>query len=333
MALASWNGRRFVEEQLRSIARQTRVPDELVVSDDASTDGTPELVERVCSEQGLPLRLLRGTTRCGVAGTFERAVSATNGDVVVLCDQDDVWAPNKLALTQREFDRRPSLGGVFSDGRIIDEQGRPTGRTLWMAFGFGAGERRRTARGGIRGVLLRKNVVTGATLAFAGHLRDLVLPIGRSGLHDRWIALLVAAAADLEPMPQRLIDYRIHPHNVEGLGVRTSAAAIAQRGTGRQFLELEHFEAVLRRLRERMPEGARTIPLLEEKVRHLRVRCDLPRGSPRRAIRIAAALPAYARFSSGWRSPLLDLVAPTRASASGPAQHTPEGTSDDARVD
>ncbi|HVE94420.1 MAG TPA: glycosyltransferase [Acidimicrobiales bacterium] len=313
VALASWNGAAFVEQQLTSIARQTRRPDDLVVSDDASSDATPEIVERVSAETQLPLRLLRGTARAGVVANFERAISAVDADVIVLCDQDDAWHEGKLARIEQAFAGRPNLGGVFSDGRIVDQAGRSSGATLWGEFGFGAKQRQRAARVGMTEVLLRKNVVTGATLAFAGPLRDLILPLGRAGLHDVWIALLVAATAGLEPLPDKLIDYRIHSSNAEGLGVRDPAAAVSQRATARKSMELQQFESILQRLEERAPERASNIRLLEAKVEHLRFRCELPTSALQRAARIGTALPSYARFSSGWRSPLLDLVAPARS--------------------
>lgn len=313
VALASWNGAAFVEQQLTSIARQTRRPDDLVVSDDASTDGTPEIVERVGAETQLPLRLLRGTSRGGIVANFETAISAVDADVIVLCDQDDAWHEGKLARIEQAFAERPTLGGVFSDGRIIDEAGRPSGATLWREFGFGLKERQRADRVGLTEVLLRRNVVTGATLAFAAPLRDLVLPLGRSGLHDVWIALLVAATAGLEPLPDKLIDYRIHSSNAEGLGVRDPVGAVSQRSTSRKWSELRQFESMLQRLEERAAERTGNIRLVEAKVEHLRFRCELPASALRRAARIGMALPSYARFSSGWRSPLLDLVAPARA--------------------
>lgn len=332
VALATWNGAAYLESQLRSIASQTRPPDQVVLSDDASTDGTIELAQRVWANTKPVLEILQVPTRTGVVANFERAISATNGDIVVLSDQDDVWNSNKLAVIARSFERRPGLGGVFSDGWIVDAQGRRSGTTLWQAFGFGRREQRRAARSGITEVLLQKNVVTGATLAFAGRLRELVLPIGRSGLHDAWIAMLVAAAAGLEPLPYQLIEYRIHPTNVEGLGVRGVSAAIRQRARGSQWRELAQFEAMLQRLRTQAPGGGITLAHFEEKANHLRRRCGLPEGGGARALNIIAALPSYARYSSTWRSPLLDLIAPTAASATAGTEDTAEGASDDSHV-
>jgi len=312
VALASWNGAAFIEAQLQSLATQSRPPDELVVSDDASTDVTADLVERVCQREGLPLRLLKSPARGGVVANFERAIAAADADIIVLSDQDDVWRGDKLAVIERAFVDRPDVGGVFSDGRLIDATGRPSGRTLWDTFGYRRGEQRRAGRGAITEVLLRRNLVTGATLAFRGNCRDLLLPLARTGWHDAWIALLVSVTTGLIGIPEALVDYRIHDRNAAGLGVRDARQAIAQRAGDGQHRELEYFEGMLERLRGWAPNETHNIALLEQKVRFLRLRCDLPHNTVGRALRISRALPAYARYSSGWRSPVLDLVAPAR---------------------
>jgi glycosyltransferase involved in cell wall biosynthesis len=288
VAIATFNGARFVEQQLASIAAQTRAADQVVVADDGSSDDTLAIVE----QSGLPLTVLRGEGGLGATANFERAIRAVDADVIVLSDQDDVWRADKLSAIDDAF--RAGATGVFSDGRIVDVAGRPTGTTLWQSFGYDGGR-------DLLPVLLKKNVVTGATLAFASSARDRVLPIGRDGWHDAWIALLLAATGDLIPIAETLIDYRVHDSNAEGLGTRDVAGAVAQRSEGRKARELRQFEALAQRV-----DGQ----VLDAKVAHLRHRCTLPAGRVRRAARIGRLLPEYARFSSSWKSPLLDLVAP-----------------------
>jgi glycosyltransferase involved in cell wall biosynthesis len=288
VAMATWNGARFVEAQLASIAAQTRLPDQVVVADDGSSDETIALVER----SGLPVDVLTGDGRLGVTANFERAIRAVQADVIVLADQDDVWRADKLAVLEDAF--RAGANGVFSDGRVVDRDGQPTGRTLWQSFGY-------DGSADLLSILLKKNVVTGATLAFTSAMRDLVLPIGHDGWHDSWIALLIAATGSLVAIPDTLIDYRVHGDNAEGLGTRSASAAIAQRAEGRKQRELRQFEALADRLHN---------DVLDEKVEHLRHRLSLPDNSVRRALRIGQLLPEYARYSASWKSPLLDLVAP-----------------------
>lgn len=316
VVLAAFNGERFIEEQLRSIATQTRRPDEIVVADDASTDATVDIVERVCAQEHLRLRLHRGSDRLGVVANFERAISSATGDVIALCDQDDRWCPDKLAQIEAAFASSPAPTGVFSNGWIVDQEGRRTGRTLWDAFGFDKTERRARGDDHLLQPLLRRNVATGATLAFVTSTRDLLLPIDPRGLHDVWIAVLLAATGGLRALPELLVDYRLHDANAVGLGERAPSRAVRARRSGGQVDELKQYEALVTRLRDRSPQHGANIELVAQKVAHLRLRCGLPRSPFRRALRIGSSLPAYARYSSGWRSPILDLVAPTRRDGS-----------------
>ena len=226
VALATFNGERFVEEQLRSIAAQSRRPDEVIVADDASRDATVGIVERVCAEEELPLRLLRGQTQLGVVANFERAITVSEGDVIALCDQDDRWYPQKLAVIEAAFLSAPAPSGVFSDGWIIDDGGRRTGSRLWDEFAFDGAGADFQDQVALLPTLLRRNVVTGATVAFSAASRDLLLPMDPGGLHDVWIAVLLAATGGLRAIPAPLLDYRLHDANVVGLGEQAPRGAV-----------------------------------------------------------------------------------------------------------
>jgi glycosyltransferase involved in cell wall biosynthesis len=177
IALASYNGERYVNEQLESIARQTRLPDELIVSDDASTDATPDIVLDFARRAPFPVRFLQNRERLGSTRNFEAAIRACNGDIIFLCDQDDVWYPNKISLVEEHFINDPSAGAVFTDANVVDENLRQFGHRLWKTFRFSSREQVRVATGDALGVLLKHPVVTGATMAFRSKYRALVLPI------------------------------------------------------------------------------------------------------------------------------------------------------------
>ena len=98
VALCTCNGARFLSEQLVSLAEQTLRPIELVVCDDASDDGTWQLLEEFQRSAPFPVRLYRNVRRLGIAQNFEQAMLLCEGDVIALCDQDDVWLPEKLML-------------------------------------------------------------------------------------------------------------------------------------------------------------------------------------------------------------------------------------------
>ena len=97
VVLSTYNGERFLEHQLASLSGQQRLPDELVIRDDSSTDRTYGILERFAATAPFAVTLMRGDRRLGSTPSFELALGRCTGDVVALCDQDDVWLPGKLA--------------------------------------------------------------------------------------------------------------------------------------------------------------------------------------------------------------------------------------------
>jgi hypothetical protein len=234
--------------------------------------------------------------------------------VIALCDQDDVWHPEKLGTIAKEFDRVPGLGLVFSDADVCDESGRPLGYRLWQSVEFGGRLRRRLERTSAFDVILRQNIVTGATMAFAASMRELVLPIDSRWMHDGWIALLVAAVAPVSAIGKPLVQYRQHPAQSIGAARRSLYQQYlnAKKLDARWFsLQSTLYEAALARLSSpgRFCVPARNLELLRKKISHWRRRSAIRDG------KIARFLPSatefltlrYRRFSLGWKSFAQDL--------------------------
>src|SRR4051812_44291759 len=95
VAMGAYNGEAFIGEQLASIAGQSKLPIELVICDDASTDSTVNRIEEFARAAPFPIRTYRNEANLGVAGNFGRAIGLCNGDLIALSDQDDVWKPGK----------------------------------------------------------------------------------------------------------------------------------------------------------------------------------------------------------------------------------------------
>ena len=96
VALCTYNGARFIIAQLESIAAQSRLPDELIICDDHSRDGTLDLVRRFAVSASFSVCVHANPKNLGSTRNFEQAVEMCKGDIIVLCDQDDVWRPDKL---------------------------------------------------------------------------------------------------------------------------------------------------------------------------------------------------------------------------------------------
>ena len=209
VALCTYNGEPFLPQQLSSIQQQTRLPDELVVCDDRSTDQTLALLREFAATVSFPVTIVQNPETLGFAKNFEKAIQLCAGELIALSDQDDIWYPHRLQRSEQEFVAYPQAGLVFSDADVIDEQNRLLGQTLWQRLGF-AGKPRHDLLAGRLVVLAKHRFVTGATVMFRANLRDRFLPVGAGWIHDEWIALVVAAFSDPEAN-RRAADLLSHP--------------------------------------------------------------------------------------------------------------------------
>lgn len=119
--MAAFNGERFLDEQLASIAVQTLLPAEMVVVDDGSTDATVAILERFAAMAPFPVRVLLNERSGGHGAAFFRALRECTADLVAFCDQDDLWHPDKLRRCVAAFDARPDTAIVVHAGRVVDE--------------------------------------------------------------------------------------------------------------------------------------------------------------------------------------------------------------------
>lgn len=170
IALCTCNGERFLAEQLDSIARQKYLPSELVVCDDASEDGTYSLLQEFASSASFPVRLYRNPQRLGIGANFEQAIRLCEGDTIAICDQDDVWLPNKVAKFAELF--AAGADWVCCDAEVSNSELHSLGYTLWQRVKFDHNERKIALDDGFIDVLLKHFVVAGATLAFKTQARD-----------------------------------------------------------------------------------------------------------------------------------------------------------------
>jgi glycosyltransferase involved in cell wall biosynthesis len=315
VALCTYNGARYLPAQLESLAGQSQPPDELVVCDDASTDATGAIVREFAARAPFPVRLTINAASLGTTRNFAQAIGLCTGEIIALCDQDDVWHPQKLARYRQTFARYPHAGAVFSDAVVVDQDLRPLGYRLWRYLGFTAAEQRRMWRGEAFEVLLRHNVVLGATLAFRAAFRSLVLPVPAAWAHDRWIPLAIAAVADLLPLRAPLIQYR--QHGAQQFGAprlawyQRIAAARARDRAHYQALAEQHRAAYECLARVDGPRVARRrLARLAAKAEHYRVRANLPPQRLRRLPTVLRELAAgrYHRYAGGWAGAARDLV-------------------------
>lgn len=326
IAMCTYNGALYLREQLDSIAAQTRLPDELVVCDDGSTDRTLEVLDGFAAAAPFAVRVHVNRTKLGTPKNFERAIELTRGEIIALGDQDDVWYPHKLQRLEQELARSEQIGLVFSDADVVDHQLRPVGYRLSEAWRAVQRNRRLLARGRMFEALIRDNVVTGCTVAFRARYKDLIIPVPTACAHDSWMALVIAAVAEIARVDDPLLAYRQHATNQNGLaryhGEGNGAGPHGRKTTAEKLYRAEgrlaRLRAAYRRLdesRHRFPAGQVHLRLLRGAIRHGARRIAILRETnlARRVLMASRELAGlrYARYSEGFRRWRKDVTLPT----------------------
>ena len=219
IALCTYNGARYLSDQLRSLAGQRHLPHELVLCDDGSVDNTVSIVEEFARQVPFPVHIVRNPKNLGYSRNFAKAISLCSGEVIALSDQDDFWYPHKLARLAELFSVHPQVEGIFSNGDLIDLASKKLTGDLWTSFRFRNADQLRLRSGHAVRVLLQRNVVTGMAFAFRHTWKDRLLHMPASWPHDAWLALHLAYEDKLLACPEHLVAYRVHEQQKIGVPI------------------------------------------------------------------------------------------------------------------
>jgi glycosyltransferase involved in cell wall biosynthesis len=323
VALCTCNADEHLAFLLNSLLWQERPPDEIIVCDDQSTDRTLEQLRDFSGRAPFPVEIHVNPARLGSRRNFELAIGRCRGDVIALCDHDDLWKPSKLSRIEAAFRERPDRGLVISDAELLCESpgllDEPPLRRLWQDVPFTPALQRRFNSGGGADLMLRWNVVTGPTAAFRADLRPLVLPIPETWLHDGWIGIVAAAVAPAHAIAEPLIVYRQHPNQETGLVANTLRAQVE---AARVRLTRDYFErqaAAFEALADRFEANAsrlldKTLPArVRAKVRLARTQARMREVGrlPRLGLAIRELVTGrYCRYARGLRSFGVDALFP-----------------------
>ena len=314
VALCTCNGARYLEQQLESIAAQTRLPNELVLCDDVSEDETFAFLESFQRRVNFPVRLYRNRSRVGATRNFSNAIALCEGDLIALSDQDDCWQPHKLDKIEAAFNANSDTQLVFSDLEIVDSELQGVGYTMWEKLKFKSHQQRMLHGASAYATLLKQSVVTGAATVFLSNLRSRILPIPDGWIHDQWIAFIAAAQGRIVGLPEPLVLYRQHDANLIG-GRKEALLDQFTRAANTDFQDFRLAAKRYRELADRLRSAEclscdEVMPLVEGKIDHLAARANLPQSQIYRFFRIMREVSGrrYSRFSNGWKSAARDLL-------------------------
>ena len=227
VALAAYKGEKYIEAQLRSILPQLSHDDEIIVSDDRPGGMTEKIVKRLAMEDSR-IRWVEGKSK-GVVANFVNAIRYCRGDKIFLCDQDDVWLPDKVKRVMEAFDEGYDL--VLHNAYVTDGDLNITDYSFF--------EKRGSKKGVIRNIF--KNSYMGCCMAFDRKLLKKIMPMPKSiPMHDQWIGILGEIYGKVKFIDLPLIYYRVHGGNVTG-----GETSLAQKIAWRRYLILKLYKRVL----------------------------------------------------------------------------------------
>lgn len=229
VAMAAYNGELYIREQMDSILSQTVLPDEIVVSDDNSNDSTYSILEEYQSKyKNIEIKLYKNPGK-GISSNFENAIRNTIGDIVFLCDQDDLWMPEKIEVIKEIMQTNPEnivIHNAFivrecEDGRFQKEETNlfEHANLIIKKEDFSGSDYIKVQKGKLYKLSYRYTIVNGMCMCIRRAYLMKILPFSEGDYHDKWISFCGIVDDTIAASNRCLSYYRIHRNNNAGLFV------------------------------------------------------------------------------------------------------------------
>lgn len=223
VALCTYNGEKYIKEQIKSIMSQTLQVDEIVIGDDNSTDHTIEIINHFFSNTDIEVKIHINKENLGFKKNFYNTIANCEGDIIFFSDQDDVWENTKVEKMTEIFKQHENAMLVFSNAYVTDEN--LNNQTLLFDSLHYRKEFMKNSQEQFKH-LLADNYVTGATTAIRKELIEKARPVPLDVAHDYWFAIVAALYDALYAVDLPLIKYRQHSSNTIGINNRINIGFI-----------------------------------------------------------------------------------------------------------
>ncbi|WP_173473502.1 glycosyltransferase family 2 protein [Fibrobacter succinogenes] len=210
IALATYNGEKYIREQLDSILLQSYTNFELIICDDHSTDSTIDIIKSYL-EKDSRISLYQNEINIGFLKNFEKILSFCKGDYIACCDQDDIWNKNHLETLISNIDKNDCIG---ANAELVDEKLISLNKTLSQSMDI-------YIKPYSDNMLFQRecyhNLIQGTASLFSNNLLQYILPFPQGiKFHDHWIALNACIRGGCKYIPETILQYRCHSQNITG---------------------------------------------------------------------------------------------------------------------
>lgn len=322
IALCTYNGEVYLPAQWQSLLEQQQLPDEIVVCDDRSTDGTVALLEKLAADAPFRVRILVNPVQLGFNKNFEKALSECTGELIFICDQDDYWFPTKIKTMMNFMVEHPENQIAFCDAWVTDDYLQGRNERFWSWVRFDQKTRDRWKAGEVMEVMLDGNRVMGCATVLRQSFLKNVLPIPDQVpgyIYDGWIGLVAAAYNTIQFIDEPLQLYRTHVQ--QQVGIRQEApperVRLRDRFGRHRALKLAplrekqaQLATISRLLAERVGTETPGLGQLHRRLAHFTMRSCLPHERIRRLGPVLGSLQEgnynrYADAAANWLAPYL----------------------------
>ena len=212
--IAAYHGEKYIGEQLKSLFKQTRIPDEILIGDDSSDDKTFLAVEAVRSHYTGELKYFRNTPRLGVVQNFVHLAKAATGDFIFFCDQDDVWLPEKIEKLATILEQDSTCQVAVCNSKMMDAELNSLHETLLDGVSDFHKKMERINQGKGFFPLLNQSIgLSGHNMAVRKDFLYIFNSIPQNCLHDLWLQYCSGFLGVLRYLDEVLTLYRVHANN------------------------------------------------------------------------------------------------------------------------
>lgn len=228
VCIATYNGEKYIKEQLDSILCQLSIVDEVIVSDDNSSDSTLDIIQNYNDSR---IKIFKNKGQ-GLIENFENALLNSSGDYIFLSDQDDIWEKNKVAECRNDFEKGYQL--ILSDCSVFNSESKVVIHNSFFEFN--------NSKKGIINNLISNSYI-GCCMAFKKELKDKILPFPKNiPMHDSWIGITGELFFKVKFNKNKLIKYRLHSKNASYTGGGKSKNSLFEKISFRIFLSYALFQ-------------------------------------------------------------------------------------------